>query len=136
MSEVDLRTQLAGIELPNPVMLASGTCGYGTELEPFLELEALGGLVAKSLTLEPRVGNPPQRITETPAGMLNAIGVSTPTLERMVRIARDAGAVGAKLTGGGGGGSIVALCPDTAGTVAAALESYGFTTLGGDWLEK
>ncbi len=69
-------------------------------------------------------------------GLLNAIGVSTPTLERMVHIAREAGAVGAKLTGGGGGGSIVALCPDNAGTVAAALESYGFTTLDNEWLEK
>ena len=69
-------------------------------------------------------------------GLLNAIGVSTPTLERMVHIAREAGALGAKLTGGGGGGSIVALCPDNAGTVAAALESYGFTTLDNEWLEK
>jgi hydroxymethylglutaryl-CoA reductase len=68
-------------------------------------------------------------------GLLNAIGVSTPTLERMVHIAREAGALGAKLTGGGGGGSIVALCPEHAGTVAEALESYGFTTLGADWLE-
>lgn len=69
-------------------------------------------------------------------GFLNGIGVSTPTLERMVHIAREAGALGAKLTGGGGGGSIVALCPDNAGTVAAALESYGFTTLGNEWLEN
>ena len=69
-------------------------------------------------------------------GLLNGIGVSTPTLERMVHIAREAGAVGAKLTGGGGGGSIVALCPDNAGTVSAALESYGFTTLGNEWLER
>ncbi len=69
-------------------------------------------------------------------GLLNGIGVSTPTLERMVHIAREAGALGAKLTGGGGGGSIVALCPDNAGTVAAALESYGFTTLGNEWLEN
>ena len=69
-------------------------------------------------------------------GLLNGIGVSTPTLERMVHIAREAGALGAKLTGGGGGGSIVALCPDNAGTVAAALESYGFTTLGNEWMEN
>jgi hydroxymethylglutaryl-CoA reductase len=54
----------------------------------------------------------------------------------MVHIAREAGAIGAKLTGGGGGGSIVALCPENAGTVAAALESYGFTTLGNEWLEN
>ncbi len=68
-------------------------------------------------------------------GLLNGIGVSTPTLERMVHIARQAGAYGAKLTGGGGGGSIVALCPENPGTVIEALESYGFTTLGSEWLE-
>ena len=69
-------------------------------------------------------------------GLLNGIGVSTPTLERMVHIAREAGALGAKLTGGGGGGSIVALCPDDGGTVAQALESYGYTSLGNEWLEN
>ncbi|MEE4161058.1 MAG: hydroxymethylglutaryl-CoA reductase, degradative [Woeseiaceae bacterium] len=69
-------------------------------------------------------------------GLLNALGVSTPTLEKMVQIAREAGALGAKLTGGGGGGSIVALCADNADEVAAALESYGFTTHGSDWLEN
>ncbi|MEO1244783.1 MAG: hydroxymethylglutaryl-CoA reductase, degradative [Pseudomonadota bacterium] len=63
-------------------------------------------------------------------GLLNGIGVSTPTLERMVHIAREAGAMGAKLTGGGGGGSIVALCPDNAAAVTRALESFGYTTLG------
>ncbi len=75
MSEIDLGTELCGVELAHPVMLASGTCGYGTELEPFLDLNELGGLVAKSVSLEPRVGNPPPRITETPAGMLNAISL-------------------------------------------------------------
>ncbi len=69
-------------------------------------------------------------------GLLNGIGVSTPTLERMVHIAREAGALGAKLTGGGGGGSIVALCPGEVDTVTAALESYGFTTLASEWLES
>ena len=75
MSPVDLSVELCGVSLANPVMLASGTCGYGTELEPFLNLEELGGLVTKSVSLEPRVGNPPPRITETPAGMLNAISL-------------------------------------------------------------
>ncbi len=69
-------------------------------------------------------------------GLLNGIGVSTPTLEKMVHIAREAGAIGAKLTGGGGGGSIVALCPDNGEMVAAALESFGFFTLDSEWLEK
>jgi len=69
-------------------------------------------------------------------GLLNGIGVSTPTLERMIHVAREAGATGAKLTGGGGGGSIVALCPEHAADVTRALESFGFTTLKSGWLEK
>ena len=72
---VDLSTELCGIPLRNPILLASGTCGYGTELSPFLDLRELGGFVAKSLTLEPRAGNMPPRVTETPAGMLNAISL-------------------------------------------------------------
>ena len=71
----DESVELAGIRLRNPVLTASGTFGYGREFAPFLDLEKLGGFVAKSLTLEPRAGNPPPRIAETPAGMLNAISI-------------------------------------------------------------
>jgi dihydroorotate dehydrogenase (NAD+) catalytic subunit len=71
----DLSTDLCGIPLRNPVLTASGTFGYGTELAPFMDLRRIGGFVAKSLTLEPRHGNPPPRIVETPAGMLNAISL-------------------------------------------------------------
>jgi len=71
----DLSTDLGGIQLRNPVLTASGTFGYGTELAPFMDLRRIGGFVAKSLTLEPRHGNPPPRIVETPAGMLNAISL-------------------------------------------------------------
>jgi len=71
----DLSTNLGGIQLRNPVLTASGTFGYGTELAPFMDLRRIGGFVAKSLTLEPRHGNPPPRIVETPAGMLNAISL-------------------------------------------------------------
>ena len=74
-SGVDERVVLAGIPLRNAVLTASGTFGYGSEFAPFLDLEKLGGFVAKSLTLEPRHGNPPPRIAETPAGMLNAISI-------------------------------------------------------------
>ena len=77
----DLSTELAGIRLRNPVLLASGTAGYGLELQPFVQLDQLGGLVAKSLTLEPRTGNPPPRIAETPAGMLNAISLENVGVE-------------------------------------------------------
>ena len=74
-SQVDERVELAGIPLRNAVLTASGTFGYGTEFAPFLDLEKIGGFVAKSLTLAPRFGNPPPRIGETPAGMLNAISI-------------------------------------------------------------
>ena len=73
--DVDERVELAGIPLRNAVLTASGTFGYGTEFAPFLALEKIGGFVAKSLTLEPRFGNPPPRIGETPSGMLNAISI-------------------------------------------------------------
>lgn len=72
---IDESVDFAGIALRNPVLTASGTFGYGTEFAPFLDLEKIGGFVAKSLTLEPRSGNPPPRIAETPAGMLNAISI-------------------------------------------------------------
>jgi dihydroorotate dehydrogenase (NAD+) catalytic subunit len=72
---IDERVDFAGIALRNPVLTASGTFGYGSEFAPFLDLEKIGGFVAKSLTLEPRSGNPPPRIAETPAGMLNAISI-------------------------------------------------------------
>lgn len=75
VGEVDERVVLAGIPLRNAVLTASGTFGYGTELAPFLDLTRIGGFVAKSLTLEPRHGNPPPRIAEAPAGMLNAISI-------------------------------------------------------------
>ncbi len=72
---VDEKVNLAGIALRNAVLTASGTFGYGTEFAPFLDLEKIGGFVAKSLTIEPRSGNPPPRIAETPSGMLNAISI-------------------------------------------------------------
>ena len=62
-------------------------------------------------------------------GLLNALGVSTPELERMVAIARQAGAAGAKLTGAGGGGSIVAACPGAVNAVVTALRSAGYSTI-------
>ncbi|MCL4684109.1 dihydroorotate dehydrogenase [Myxococcota bacterium] len=72
---VDTEVNLGGITLRNPVLTASGTFGYGSEFAPFFALDRIGGIVAKSLTLEPRSGNLPPRIAETPAGMLNAIGL-------------------------------------------------------------
>jgi dihydroorotate dehydrogenase (NAD+) catalytic subunit len=83
-SRVDLGVNLGGIALRNPVLTASGTFGYGTEFAPFLDLERLGGFVAKSLTLAPRFGNPPPRIAEAPSGMLNAISLENVGVDRFI----------------------------------------------------
>ena len=71
----DLRVSFAGIELKNPVIAASGTFGYGVEFEDVVHLHRLGGFVVKGLSHEPIIGNPPPRLYETAAGMLNAIGL-------------------------------------------------------------
>jgi dihydroorotate dehydrogenase (NAD+) catalytic subunit len=71
----DLRVSVAGIQFKNPVIAASGTFGYGVEFEDVVHLFRLGGLVVKGLSREPMIGNPPPRLYETAAGMLNAIGL-------------------------------------------------------------
>src|SRR6266436_7583901 len=71
----DLTVNVAGIELKNPVIAASGTFGYGVEFEDVIHLDRLGGFVVKGLSREPIIGNPPPRLYETAAGMLNAIGL-------------------------------------------------------------
>jgi len=71
----DLTTDLGFLRLKNPVIAASGTFGYGTEFEPYLDLEKLGGFVVKGLYFEPREGNPPPRLVETPSGLINAVGL-------------------------------------------------------------
>ncbi len=71
----DLRVSVAGIEFKNPVIAASGTFGYGVEFEDVVHLDRLGGFVVKGLSREPMIGNPPPRLYETAAGMLNAIGL-------------------------------------------------------------
>src|SRR5437868_5628385 len=71
----DLRVSIAGIELKNPVIAASGTFGYGIEFEDVVHLDRLGGFVVKGLSREPIIGNPPPRLFETAAGMLNAVGL-------------------------------------------------------------
>src|SRR3984885_6151582 len=74
-STPDLRVSIAGIPLKNPVIAASGTFGYGVEFEDVVHLSKLGGFVVKGLSREPMTGNPPPRLWETAAGMLNAIGL-------------------------------------------------------------
>jgi dihydroorotate dehydrogenase (NAD+) catalytic subunit len=75
MVRPDLSVELGPLRLKNPVLTASGTFGYGLEFRPYLDLNELGGLVSKGLSPRPREGNPPARIVETPAGMLNTIGL-------------------------------------------------------------
>src|ERR1700719_3415352 len=72
---LDLSVNVAGIHLKNPIIAASGTFGYGVEFEDVVELSKLGGFVVKGLSVEPMIGNPPPRLWETAAGMLNAIGL-------------------------------------------------------------
>ncbi len=83
--KVDLSVDFAGLRLANPVVTASGTCGYADELADFIDVGALGGFITKSITLEPRKGNPTPRIVETNSGMLNAIGLANIGLERFIK---------------------------------------------------
>ena len=78
-----LSQTLFGAEFHNPVLLASGTCGFGEELRDALDLEALGGIVTKSVTLDPRAGNPAPRLVEAGNAMLNSVGLANPGLERV-----------------------------------------------------
>lgn len=71
----DLQVSLGQLRLRNPVLVAAGTFGYGLEYRDWVDLTQLGAVVTKSLTLAPRMGNPPPRVVETPAGMLNSIGL-------------------------------------------------------------
>ncbi|MGA2136288.1 MAG: dihydroorotate dehydrogenase, partial [Bryobacteraceae bacterium] len=83
--EPRLATSLCGIPLRNPVLAASGTFGYGVEFERLLNLNELGGLVVKGLSRQPMDGNPPPRLWETQAGMLNSIGLQNIGVEAFVR---------------------------------------------------
>ena len=82
---VDLRTDIGGLILKNPVMTASGTFGYGAEYAPMVDLSRLGGIIVKGLSLKPSKGNPPPRIVETPCGMLNAIGLENVGIEAFIK---------------------------------------------------
>jgi dihydroorotate dehydrogenase (NAD+) catalytic subunit len=80
-----LKVVIAGIKLKNPVMTASGTFGYGQEYTPFVNLNRLGAMILKGITLKPKTGNPPPRVIETPSGMLNAIGLQNVGVEMLIR---------------------------------------------------
>ncbi len=81
----DLTVNIAGLRMKNPVMTASGTFGYGREYQPFFDLNQLGALVTKGISLKPLAGNPPPRICETVGGMLNAIGLENVGVKAFIR---------------------------------------------------
>ncbi|MCW5212786.1 dihydroorotate dehydrogenase [Desulfobulbus sp. TB] len=80
----DLRVQIGSLDLRNPVMTASGTFGYAREFENLVDLDHLGGIIVKGISLQPRTGNPPPRIFETACGMLNAIGLENVGVDRFI----------------------------------------------------
>ena len=80
-SRVDLGR---GLVLPNPILVASGTFGYGIEYGDVVEVDRLGAICCKGTTLKPRIGNPTPRVTETPGGMLNSIGLQNPGVDAVI----------------------------------------------------
>jgi dihydroorotate dehydrogenase (NAD+) catalytic subunit len=81
----DLTVTIAGIKMKNPVMTASGTFGYGKEYDGLIDLNRLGALITKGVSLNPLIGNPPPRICETPSGMINAIGLQNIGVKAFIR---------------------------------------------------
>lgn len=81
---MNMKTVIAGVELKNPIITASGTFGFGREYNEFYDVGLLGGICSKGLTLEPRQGNDPVRIAETPSGLLNSVGLQNPGVEYFI----------------------------------------------------
>lgn len=84
MKALNMAVNIGGLKLKNPVIAASGTFGFGREHSIFIDLNKLGGVSVKGLTLEPRQGNRPPRVAETPAGMLNSVGLQNPGVRAFV----------------------------------------------------
>jgi dihydroorotate dehydrogenase (NAD+) catalytic subunit len=82
---IDLKIKIGNLELKNPIILASGCCGYGLEMEEFFPLDFVGAIVLKGLSLNERQGNNPPRICETPSGMLNSIGLQNVGIEKFIK---------------------------------------------------
>lgn len=83
-SKVDLAVNIAGLKMKNPVIAASGAFGFGREYSQYFDLSRLGGIAVKGLTPLPRKGNPPPRIAETPAGILNSVGLQNPGVKAFI----------------------------------------------------
>lgn len=85
MGKLDLSVNIGGLKLKNPVIAASGTFGFGREHAGYIDLNRLGGISVKGLTLKPRQGNKPPRVAETPSGMLNSVGLQNPGVEAFIK---------------------------------------------------
>jgi len=83
--EPDISVNIGGLKLKNPVLLASGTAGYGEEISTYIDLSKVGAIIVKGITVKPTPGNPPPRICETPSGMLNSIGLPNVGMEVFVK---------------------------------------------------
>lgn len=82
---IDLSITLGQLHLKNPILVASGTFGYAREMVGIVDFSRLGGIIPKTVTRQPRIGNPPPRTVETPSGMLNAIGLDNDGIEHFIR---------------------------------------------------
>lgn len=83
---IDLSVKIGELELKTPIVLASGTCGYGIELKGITDFSAVGAITIKGVSLTPKEGNPPPRIFETPCGVLNRIGLENPGIEKVLEL--------------------------------------------------
>lgn len=86
IKELDLSVNIAGVEFKNPIVTASGTCGFGEEYKDFYHPSRLGAITVKGLTPAPKAGNPPPRIAEVPSGMLNSIGLQNPGVDKFIEV--------------------------------------------------
>ncbi len=84
-NKIDLNVNIAGVHFNNPVIMASGTYGFGKEYSEYVDLNQIGGISVKGLTLKERKGNKPPRIAETPAGILNSVGLQNPGVESFIK---------------------------------------------------
>ncbi len=84
MEHIDISVTIGNIRFKNPLILASGTCGYGREVSEFINLNKIGGLVTKGLSLKPKTGNPPPRVIESPCGLINSIGLENIGIEQFI----------------------------------------------------
>jgi dihydroorotate dehydrogenase (NAD+) catalytic subunit len=85
MGKIRLEVKLGRLSLKNPVLVASGTFGYGEEYKDLIDLNKLGGIIVKGTSLKPKIGNPPPRLVEVPCGLLNAIGLENVGVEEFIR---------------------------------------------------